>query len=106
MNSFTPNSKLKADDCSGPIQDWLVAQIAEQLSLEPEEIDIHSPISEFGLESLQAMLIVSRAEKTLGVKIPPTLVWNYPTIELLSQRLADQLELPVNGHSHSLEEKA
>jgi acyl carrier protein len=91
-----PNSELTAS--AEEIQDWLVAQIAEQLGLDPDDIDIRSPISEFGLESIQAMMIVSRAEKSLGLKIPPTLVWNYPTIELLSQRLAEQPEvLAVNS---------
>ncbi len=91
-----PNPELTAS--AEEIQDWLVAQIAEQLDLDPEDIDIQEPISEFGLESIQAMIVVSRAEKSLGLKIPPTLVWNYPTIELLSQRLAEQPEV-LSAHS-------
>lgn len=96
MSQSIPDPTL-ASHRAEAIQDWLVAQIAQQLGWEPEQIDIGLPIQEFGLESVQAMIIVSRAEKALGVTIPPTLVWNYPTIELLSQRLAEQPELPVVG---------
>jgi acyl carrier protein len=89
MSQLIPDPTVAAYGAE-EIQDWLVAQISEQLGFDPDDIDLRSPISEFGLESLQAMIVVSRAEKMLGVKIPPTLVWNYPTIELLSQRLAEE----------------
>jgi acyl carrier protein len=90
MSQLIPDPTVKVAYSAEEIQDWLVAQISEQLGFDPDDIDLRSPISEFGLESLQAMIVVSRAEKMLGVKIPPTLVWNYPTIELLSQRLAEE----------------
>lgn len=37
------------------------------------------------------MIIVRRAEKQFGFEISPMLLWHYPTIEALAERLAEEL---------------
>ena len=71
------------------IATWLTNNIAEQLEVEPDEIDINEPIENYGLDSAQGMIVVSRAEKEFGFEISPMLLWHYPTIEALSERLAE-----------------
>ena len=72
------------------IATWLTENIAEQLEVEPDEIDTSEPIEDYGLDSAQGMIVVSRAEKQFGLEISPMLLWHYPTIEALSQRLAEE----------------
>ncbi len=36
------------------------------------------------------MFLVSKAEKLFGFELSPILLWHYPTIETLSQRLAEE----------------
>ncbi|PIG93478.1 acyl carrier protein [Gloeocapsopsis sp. IPPAS B-1203] len=74
------------------IQAWLVARISEQLGIAPDEIDIREPLDSYGLDSAKAMLMASQAEKLLGFQLSPILLWHYPTIEALSQRLAEESE--------------
>lgn len=74
------------------IQAWLVARISEQLGIAPDEIDIREPLDSYGLDSAKAMLIATKAEKLLGFQLSPILLWHYPTIEALSQRLAEEAE--------------
>ncbi|WP_392407388.1 thioester reductase domain-containing protein [Chlorogloeopsis fritschii] len=74
------------------VQAWLVSQLAEALNVEPEEIDIEQPLDSYGLDSTQAMLIVGKLEKMLGFKVSPTLLWHYPTVATLSQRLGEESE--------------
>ncbi|QYO64388.1 acyl carrier protein [Leptolyngbya sp. 7M] len=74
------------------IQAWLVAQITEQMGSDSEEIDVTATFDVFGLDSAQAMLIASRTEKQFGFKLSPNLLWRYPTIQALSQRLAEEAE--------------
>ena len=74
------------------IQQWLISQLAEQLEVEPEEIDPTLTFDSYGLDSAQAILLMDRAEKILKFRIPIMLFWHYPTIEALSQRLAEELE--------------
>jgi acyl carrier protein len=74
------------------IQAWLVEQIAEQLRIEPEEIDPQDTFESYSLDSAQAMSIVNKGEELLGYRPAPVLLWHYPTIESLSQRLAEEFE--------------
>lgn len=74
------------------IQAWLVANISYILGVNPEEIDIQEPLDSYGLDSAQAMILASKAEKFLGFKLSLIHLWYYPTIEQLSQRLAEELE--------------
>ncbi|HHP7232253.1 MAG TPA: phosphopantetheine-binding protein [Xenococcaceae cyanobacterium] len=73
------------------IKNWLVSNLAEQLGIEPAEIDVQENIADYGLDSAQAMLMVSRAEKQFGFELSPRLLWYYPTIQSLSERLAEEL---------------
>jgi trans-AT polyketide synthase/acyltransferase/oxidoreductase domain-containing protein len=74
---------------AGPreIAAFLAQQIAEHLGIGAQEIDTQLPFESFGLDSVNAMLTLKRLEEWLGVELPPTLIWNYPTVHLLAQRL-------------------
>jgi acyl carrier protein len=74
------------------IQAWLVTNISCILGINPEEIDIREPLDSYGLDSAQAMVLASKAEKFLGFKLSLIHLWYYPTIEELAQRLAEELE--------------
>ncbi|MGF1589958.1 MAG: thioester reductase domain-containing protein [Pleurocapsa sp.] len=82
MNSNQINAEV--------IANWLVNNLAEQLEIEPAEIDRCEPIENYGLDSAQGMIVVSRAEKQFGLEISPMLLWHYPTIQALSERLAKE----------------
>ena len=71
------------------IQDWLVSQIAELAQISKEEINVSEPIENYGLDSMQAVVISGELGKWLNRELPPTLVWEFSTIELISLRLAD-----------------
>jgi len=75
----------KAED----IQLWLVAKVAELVAVDPDEIDITEPFARFGLDSIAAAGLSGDLEDWLNRRLSPTLVWDYPTIELLAQHLAD-----------------
>ncbi len=70
---------------------WLVDNLAEQLEVEPNEIDKCKPIENYGLDSAQGMIMVSRAEKQFGLEFSPMFLRHYPTIEALAERLAEEL---------------
>ncbi|PLZ96342.1 polyketide synthase, partial [Fischerella thermalis CCMEE 5328] len=72
------------------IQAWLLSNLAEVIKTETDQIDVEQPLDTYGLDSTQAMLLVTKAEKMLGFKVAPTLLWHYPTIASLSQRLAEE----------------
>ncbi len=82
METFTAES----------IQDWMVTQLATQLDMDTDEIDVTVTLDNFGLDSAKAMALMAEAEKFLGFEVAPTLLWHYPTIETLSERLAEEAQ--------------
>ena len=72
------------------IQSWLTENLAQQLGIEADEIDVTEPLDSYGLDSAQAMLIMSKAQKLLQFEFSPILLWHYPTIESLAERLAEE----------------
>lgn len=70
------------------IETWLVTQLAERLNVGPDEIDTQSPFESYALESADALILLDQLETELGRTLSPTILWNYPTIESLSEHLA------------------
>jgi acyl carrier protein len=91
MNPSTSNLKTQSKIAES-IQDWLVEQFALRLDVDSDDIDIQASFESFGLESAEALVLLHKLEQWLGHTVPPVLVWNYPTIEQLSQRLAEESE--------------
>ena len=83
---------LKESYSAEQIQDYLVANLADLIKVDIAEIDIQENLENYGLNSAQAMILVSKLEALLGFQPAPVLLWHYPTIESLSQRLAEESE--------------
>ncbi|MBW4686064.1 MAG: acyl carrier protein [Komarekiella atlantica HA4396-MV6] len=92
MSKFIPNSTAKPSYTAEEIQVWLVSHIAELLKVNPDEIDITERLDSYGLDSVQGMLLAAQTGKLLGFQLSPLVLWHYPTIELLSQRLAEEFQ--------------
>jgi len=72
--------------------DWLVLQLADHVGLDPSEIDIHKPCAEYGLDSIAGVSIAGDLEVWLDLQLSPTLLWDYPSIDQVSQYLMTALE--------------
>lgn len=72
------------------IEDWLVAKVAELTDISPDEIEIEEPFMNYGISSQDAIGISGDLEEWLKIKIPPTLMYDYPTIEQVSQHLSEE----------------
>ena len=72
------------------VTDWLVEQMAERLAVEPEKIDLREPLASYGLSSTEAVVLSGDLEEWLERELPATLVWDYPTIDLLARHLGQE----------------
>ena len=73
------------------ISEWLVVKLAQRLDCSIEEIDIVTDFSDYGLNSIEAVNLSGELENFLGCRLPPTLLWDYPTVQELSQYLATDI---------------
>jgi acyl carrier protein len=58
------------------------------VELPPEEIDTSVVIDNYGIDSVQATVLSGELEEWLGRTLSETVVWDYPTIDLLAAHLA------------------
>jgi acyl carrier protein len=72
------------------LQDWLVTHLAEELGVDPQEIDVREPLASYGLRSVAAVSLSGDLEALLGCKLSTTLLWEYSTIESLAGYLAEE----------------
>ncbi len=85
----------KEPPTAAEIQAWIVSYLAELLEIEPDEVNITLPFDRYGLDSSVAVGLTGDLEDWLETKLDPTLLYDYPTIEGLSQHLADEFKAKV-----------
>jgi phthiocerol/phenolphthiocerol synthesis type-I polyketide synthase D len=69
------------------LESWLVGQVAEACEVEPDEIDRHKPLDEYGFSSRDAVELSGELEDLLDRSLSTTLLWEHPTIERLAKAL-------------------
>ncbi len=70
---------------------WLVDWIANELSMPPGGIDTARSLLEYSLSSVTATILVGDLEDWLDLRLPPTLVWDFPSIDAMTEHLTAQL---------------
>ncbi|MCJ1241087.1 hypothetical protein MMC14_009091 [Varicellaria rhodocarpa] len=78
----------QAEPTDGPELEVFLTQkvtkcVATVLSLAENSIDHHVALTELGMDSVMTVGLRSELQKTVGVKVGPTLVWNHPTVSHL-----------------------
>lgn len=66
----------------------LTQQLADACGLRPGEVDPDRSLDDHGLSSRDAVALAGYLETLLERPLPPTLVWEYPTISQLASALA------------------
>jgi acyl transferase domain-containing protein/acyl carrier protein len=85
------------------LEEHLADQLARVLKLALVRVDRQASFKQLGLDSLMAVELRNRLERSLGLRLSATLVWNYPTIAQLVPYLAGKLELPLDEPLPTLE---
>ncbi len=75
------------------LEQWLINQLSEQLSLDSSAIEVSEPLTRYGLDSIDAVTLVGDLEDSLDLELPDTLFWDYPSIEKAASFLAENYDL-------------
>ena len=82
-----------------PLAAALAAWVAHRCGLDAGEIDRDCPLVELGISSVDAVELAGRLELRLGRPLPPTLLWEHPTINAIVRAMttAPAKEKPYAG---------
>ena len=74
------------------IQTWLVSHLVEENGIAAEELDVQAPFDSYGLDSMIMVTLTGELEDWLGWQLSPNLLYEYTSIETLSQHLAQEAQ--------------
>ena len=77
------------------LESYLQQQVAQVLKLAAARVDTTKPLRTLGLDSLMALELRNRLEAATGTSVPATVIWNYPTIEVLAPQLAQRMSVAL-----------
>jgi acyl carrier protein len=58
---------------------WLIERISKALRVKGS-MDPDALLSKYGLQSIDAVILAMEIEEEVGVELPPTLLWEYNTV--------------------------
>jgi acyl carrier protein len=100
MTTSNPESIQIADNAvqtssqpltAATIQTWLTSYIAKLLDVSPQDVDIQMSFERYGLDSSAIVSLLGDLEHWLKLDLSPAILFDYPTIETLSQYLAKEV---------------
>jgi hypothetical protein len=65
-------------------------------------IDPAKPFGSMGLDSLMGLEFVRRLAATTSLRLPATVVFNYPTIQTLAGEIGRRMGIPINGAAQAM----
>ena len=77
------------------LEAWVRDDVAKVVKLPARRVDADRPLRALGLDSLMALELRNRLERTFGIALSATVVWNYPTIRDITPFLAGKLGIPL-----------
>jgi acyl carrier protein len=80
-----------AGERRGLLENHIREVIAGVMRLDPSRIPVQTSLGALGLDSLMGLEIRNRLERSLGLTLPATLAWTYPTIAALATYFEDAL---------------
>jgi acyl carrier protein len=84
-------AKVEPQEQRAQLSAHLCQVVASVLGTQPERVDAKIPFGALGLDSLMALEVRRRLERSLGLQLSTTLVFAHPTLEKLGDHLYAQL---------------
>lgn len=79
----TPSTPTEADQPAQQLRSFLTDEVSRRLSMPADDINGHTPLTDYGLDSMNAMELVGEIEAKFDIQLDPTLLWEVPTIDEL-----------------------
>jgi acyl carrier protein len=92
-----PSSAASSLPSAEAIRAFIVSRVAEEMKIDQAELDTRVPFASYGLDSIVAFTITGDIAAWLERELEATLLWEYPTIEAVSEFLAADRDATSNA---------
>jgi 6-methylsalicylic acid synthase len=82
---------MDAGDLGVFLREAVAQQLAAEMRLPLDEVGMHQPLAELGLDSVMGTIVRRQLERRFGVGLPATLLWEHPTAHAVAEYLLGQL---------------
>ena len=65
------------------IRNWILNWIQRELGVSSNEVKTDENLLNYGIDSVNAIMLVGDLESQFRIKLAPTLVWDHPTVDAL-----------------------
>ncbi|KTD12398.1 type I polyketide synthase [Legionella hackeliae] len=89
---------------SGDIVNWLKNWLVTNAKVACHNIDEHRAFSEYGLNSIKLVTMISDLEQHIQQHLDPLLAWEFPNIHALSQKVANHSPIALACQSQQVYE--
>jgi 6-methylsalicylic acid synthase len=72
-------------------------QVAAELNLAAEDVELRRPLVELGVDSVLSVALRVRLGRRYGLDLPPTILWNKPTVAALAGHIAEEVRSLAAG---------
>jgi myxalamid-type polyketide synthase MxaB/epothilone polyketide synthase D len=69
------------------LERFVVTQVAAVMGIDPFQVDQAATLTTLGMDSLMAIELRNQLQAALGVQLPATLLWKFPTVAAIVDRL-------------------
>jgi acyl transferase domain-containing protein/NAD(P)-dependent dehydrogenase (short-subunit alcohol dehydrogenase family)/acyl carrier protein/SAM-dependent methyltransferase len=91
------------------IEAQIIETVARVIKIEKQEIDPEAPYSDFGVDSILAVSIITGLNESLKIELQATDLFNYSTVRMLSQHVEKEfgntLQVPAGGNKSETDGK-
>jgi acyl carrier protein len=87
--------RIEAGGRRSVLETHLQKTLAAVLKTDPGRIDPAKPFGAMGVDSLMGLELVRRLSVTTSLRLPATMVFNYPTIQTLALEIARRMGIPL-----------
>jgi acyl carrier protein len=81
----------KPGERAGLLEAVLRTHASQVLRMPEDKLEVEVSLTSLGMDSLMGLELRNRIEAALGITVPVTLLWTYPTIAALSRHLAGEV---------------
>jgi acyl carrier protein len=91
MDDVMAKTEISKRPTEASLLQWLQEFVATRAGVRPEDLDVDASFESLGLDSRGAVQASGALEKALGLRLPPGLLYEHPTVRALARHLAEEL---------------